>query len=227
MSQWLWMLMVGALCLAAPGVGWTQDEPADTETTAEDEAIEEEAATPEGVTKVTQRLADTYHVDAEVITDLREQQMGFGEINHALTLANQLPGGATQANIDQVMQLRKEEGMGWGQIAHEMDTTLGKAKRDPIQDPTPPEPPAETSGGTETGGTVDATSTQSITRSGTNAGSQGKAKGKAFHGVGTGAGVSSTGGSHHHGHMGGSHGGGMGHGAGGGNAGKSHGTKSH
>lgn len=130
--------------------------------------IVEEPSTPAGVQRVTQRLAETFHVAPEIVTQLREQQMGFGEIDHALTLANQLPGGATQENIDQIMAMRRGQGMGWGRIAHELDTTLGAAKKAPIQEPMPTEPPTEeppatepSATGGETGTTTAVTTTDS------------------------------------------------------------------
>ena len=152
---------------------------------------DKEASTPEGTARVTERLAGKFHVETKVISDLRDQHLGFGEIDHALTLANQLPGGATQENIDQIMAMRQENGMGWGQIGHELDTTLGAAKRAPIQEPTPTEPTGtEASTGPATGGTTSQTTeTQSFLRSGSSPGSQGKGRGKSV-----GGGTSSAGG---------------------------------
>ena len=214
-------LVMGALfagVLVCAGSVFAEDEapPADQTT---DEA---EATTPEGAARVTDRLAEKFHVDSSVITDLRGQNMGFGEIDHALTLANQLPGGATQENIDQIMDMRHEQNMGWGQIAHELDTTLGSAKRDPIQEPAPPEPPATEPApgdGTATGSTAEA---QSVVRPGATPGSQGKAKGKSWWG---GNAPSSAGGMERPGSGGsrgpksGTHGGGLGHGGGAGSLG--------
>jgi len=199
-------LALAALVIAAgigPVLSWAQDEateppPAETPLPPEleppddsDADLENEAKTPDGAERVRQRLAEQFNVEPETISELRDQNLGFGEIDHALTLANQLPGGATQENIDQIMTMRQEQGMGWGQIAHELDTTLGAAKRAPIQEPAPTEPPgAEPSAGTETAGTATSATTeaQSLIRSGSAPGSQGKAKGKGFGGgVGTSA----------------------------------------
>jgi len=127
---------------------------------------DQEASTPEGAARVTNRLAEKFHVETQVITDLRDQHLGFGEIDHALTLANQLPGGATQENINQIMTMRQDQHLGWGQIAHEVGTTLGAAKHTPIPETSP------------------ATEAQSLPRPGSTPGSQGQNKQKGFWGWG-------------------------------------------
>ena len=178
----LWLLGLFVAMAAVAGNVWAQDEGVPPEDGTADEgtvdpALDDEASTPEGVQRVTERLAEKYHVTTETVTELRDQQMGFGEIDNALTLANQLPGGATSENIDQIMAMRTEQHMGWGQIANEVDTTLGKAKQAPIQEPTPPEPTAEappTTGG-EAGTTGATTGAASLERSGS-AGQSGKSK---------------------------------------------------
>ena len=189
--------------LVCGGVVFAADEPP-TNNEAPTSPDDQEASTPEGTARVTDRLAEKFHVETKVISDLREKNLGYGEIDHALTLANQLPGGATQENIDQIMTLRQEKDMGWGQIAQELDTKLGAAKRAPIPESTPTE-----ATGTEA-------STSSVTRSGSWPGSQGKGRGKhLLGGTSSATGIERSG---HGGSRGPEHGGtstgGLGHGGG-------------
>lgn len=90
----------------------------------------------DGAEHVRQELAEKFDVPEKVIIRLRESGMGYGEIDHALTLADRLPGGINRENVREIVEMR-ESGMGWGQIAHELDTTMGAAKRDFRTSPPP------------------------------------------------------------------------------------------
>ena len=89
-----------------------------------------------------QKLAAKFGVDEADIAGLRDQNLGYGEIDHALTLAERMPGGITDENVAHVLEQR-QDGMGWGQIALAQGTTLGNAKKEfptqPVVEP-PPEP---------------------------------------------------------------------------------------
>jgi hypothetical protein len=100
---------------------------------------------------VQQKLATKFGVDEADIAGLRDQNLGYGEIDHTLTLAERLPGGITDENVAHVLEQR-QGGTGWGQIAHAQGTTLGNAKKEfptqPVVEP-PPEPtPVATTGAT-------------------------------------------------------------------------------
>ncbi|HEX9780636.1 MAG TPA: hypothetical protein VGB20_05410 [bacterium] len=128
-----YLILVAAVGMLAVSPVLAQDtEPPVTEPPAVEEPpsdLDEQASTPEGVAKVTQQLAGEFGVEESVIGDLRQEQFGFGEIHHALSLAEQLPGGATQENIDQVVAMRTEQKLGWGQISQELGTKLGTVNR--------------------------------------------------------------------------------------------------
>jgi hypothetical protein len=99
-----------------------------------------DTSSPDGAEHVRQKLAEKFDVPEKVIVRLRESGMGYGEIDHALTLADRLPGGIKRENVREIVEMR-ESGMGWGQIAHELDTTMGAAKRDFRTSPPPSEGP--------------------------------------------------------------------------------------
>ncbi len=96
---------------------------------------------PDGAANVRQKLAAKFDVDESVISRLRNRGLGYGEIDHTLTLASGMPDGLTKQNVRQVLELRQEQQLGWGQIAHELDTTMGAAKRDFRAAPPPSDDP--------------------------------------------------------------------------------------
>lgn len=167
-TRWIcgeWMVLATLLLGGAVRVA-AQDAPQANESQETDDA-DKEAKTPEGAAKVRQRIADEFHVDPSRVDQLRkEQNLGYGEIRHALTLAGQLPGGITDDNVNQVMQMRQDQHMGWGQIAHQLGGNLGQIEHGDTQTTTTP---AE---GTPTGGSSTTTSgepgaqAESLTRPG-------------------------------------------------------------
>ncbi len=118
--------------------GWADPDDSDDG----DHGGDHEPTTPDGAAHVREKLATKFDVDAHVISKLRDRGLGYGEIDHALTLAERMPDGVTRENVKHVLELRQDQHMGWGQVAHELDTTLGAAKR---EFPTNP-PPADGSG---------------------------------------------------------------------------------
>ncbi|MBI4342048.1 MAG: hypothetical protein HY599_01630 [Candidatus Omnitrophica bacterium] len=184
----VWGLLL-AVAVAGSGTVWAVDDPTattppDTSPPAEgaDTTIDEEASTPAGAQRVTERLAAEFNVETETIQSLREQQLGYGEIHHALSLAKQMPGGVTQENIDQVMAMRQDSQMGWGQIAQELGTKLGPSTKRGGQAPPVSEPPAPSAAGADSTSGA-AGQAESITRSGSSPGKSGKSKGKGFFGL--------------------------------------------
>jgi len=68
------------------------------------------------------------NADGQLITQTIDSTsgLGYGEVRHALTLSEQ-NGGDLQAVLDM-----REDGLGWGDIAHQQGTTLGAAKKLPL-----------------------------------------------------------------------------------------------
>lgn len=89
--------------------------------------VDAAAARPDGQKNVESRLKSEYKVDDARILGLRDQKLGYGEISIALALAEKLPGGITDANVATVMAQRNgPPKVGWGQIAKNQGTTVGK-----------------------------------------------------------------------------------------------------
>lgn len=103
------------------------------ETTKEETGLDKDAAyidkssgTPEGEKMVMGNLKKDFKVDDAVITGLRNQKLGYGEITIVLAMAQKMPGGITDANTSKIMSMRQGPPvMGWGQIAKEMGFKLG------------------------------------------------------------------------------------------------------
>lgn len=88
-------------------------------------ALNKRASEPAGEKVVVQRLENQFKVKETQITALRDKKLGYGEIAITLAMAQKMPGGITDANVNQILSLR--QGMppkGWGEIAKELK--LGK-----------------------------------------------------------------------------------------------------
>jgi hypothetical protein len=138
--------LVFALALCVPSISYAElndgdevwehpfDDP-DHECADHDFDHDGHASNPEN------KLAAKFGVDQSEIAALRSEKLGYGEIDHTLTLAERMPGGITDENVGAVLEMRQDQKMGWGQIAHSQGTTLGKAKRDfPTQPEVEPVP---------------------------------------------------------------------------------------
>jgi len=175
------------------------DTPGEWSQPEEQSRLDRDASTPDGAERVREKLAAKFDVHESVIGKLRERGLGYGEIDHALTLASRGPDGLTRENVRHVVELRQDQRMGWGQIAREMDTTMGEAKRDFRASPPPTDGPgAEPKSVSRSGKSsakAHASSARShsgmgVSRSGTNdrasgkasASSSGRAHGQAFGG---------------------------------------------
>ena len=88
--------------------------------------LDKSAVKPEGAQRVHDRIKAEFGVDDARVQALRDKNMGYGGISIALGLAQELPGGITDANVDKVMALRQGPPvMGWGRLAKELGLKLG------------------------------------------------------------------------------------------------------
>lgn len=81
-----------------------------------------------GADAVAGRLKAEFGVDDARIEGLRGQKLGYGEVGIVLSLAQGMPGGIDDANVQKIMALRQGPPvMGWGKIAKELGLKLGPA----------------------------------------------------------------------------------------------------
>lgn len=124
-------LMLAGLFLCAAAMPALAQEKTREEKKLESSAVEldKSAAKPEGQVRVSDKIKAEFGVDDARIQSLRDKNMGYGGISIALALAQSLPGGITDANVDKVMAMRQGPPvMGWGKIAKELDLKLGSVQ---------------------------------------------------------------------------------------------------
>jgi hypothetical protein len=121
-------ILMLSLSLAVVGAAWAAESRDETSLRKESAAINTTSGNAEGEKLVTQRLEKDFSVSGDQILGLRDKKMGYGEIAIVLSLSQKMPGGATDANIQQVMTMRQgPPTMGWGQVAKQLGTKLGPA----------------------------------------------------------------------------------------------------
>jgi hypothetical protein len=93
--------------------------------------LDKESARPDGEKTVEESLESRFHVDDARIAGLRDRKLGYGEIAIVLALAQKMPGGITDANVQALMAERQgPPTMGWGRIARKQGVSLGKVLSD-------------------------------------------------------------------------------------------------
>lgn len=121
-------LMLAGLFLCAAAMPALAQEKTREEKKLESGAVEldKSAAKPEGQVRVSDKIKAEFGVDDARIQSLRDKNMGYGGISIALGLAQGLPGGITDANVNKVMAMRQgPPAMGWGRIAKDLGLKLG------------------------------------------------------------------------------------------------------
>ncbi len=122
------MASVFVLSLTMLGAVWAEESKGEKSLQKEAAAINTTAGNAQGEKVVVQKLEKEFKVTDTQIQGLRGQKLGYGEIAIALSLAQKMPGGATDANIQQIMTMRQgPPTMGWGEIAKKNGTKLGHA----------------------------------------------------------------------------------------------------
>lgn len=126
MNRILLVLISGVSLVIGTAAPILADEDSDAQQAADE--IDIEAKSDSGKAEVINRLKNEFHVQESQINDLRDKEMlGYGEVGIALSLARQMPGGITDANIQKVMDLRQgERKTGWGNVAKELNLNLGE-----------------------------------------------------------------------------------------------------
>jgi len=112
--------------LAASGTAWAELSKAEKNLERESKRLNDTAAKPDGEQAVLKRIRAEFKIEDAQIQVLRDRMLGYGEIASALSLAQKMPGGATEANVQKVLSMRLGPPVvGWGQVAHQLGTKLG------------------------------------------------------------------------------------------------------
>ena len=101
-------------------------------TTMPDKPDKDEDRFPKDNEKQDQKLAKEFNVSESLIDSLRKQKLGYGEIRHVLTIAEQMPGGINDANTKKIMDMRQggAHKEGWGRIAQELGAKLNPKNKE-------------------------------------------------------------------------------------------------
>jgi hypothetical protein len=121
---------LGILCvlsLLSVGVAASDVSKDERNLAREAKRLNDTAAKPDGEKAVVKRLVVEFKTTESQVLALRDQQLGYGEVAIVLSLAQTLPGRATDANVQRVLTLRQGPPIiGWGQVAQQLGTKLGK-----------------------------------------------------------------------------------------------------
>src|SRR2546428_7235453 len=142
MTRWFvaGLLMVGltlAFPVTTPADDVKDNQKHERQLQADAKQLDADAArassTPDGQRRVTERIAKEFKVQPSVVTDLRSRLGGYGQATIALAPSQELMKQdktlSQQAALDHIVALR-QEGKGWGVIAHELGVKLGHVVSD-------------------------------------------------------------------------------------------------
>jgi len=89
-------------------------------------SLDKEGSQGQVQTQVVSRLETLFGVDQTRIDGLRAEKLGFGEIAVVLSLAQKMPDGITDANVQSILTMRNgTPTVGWCQIAAKLGEKLG------------------------------------------------------------------------------------------------------
>src|SRR5947207_2076240 len=141
-SRWFFgSLLITGVALALPAVVSADDlsdnQKHERQLQADAKQLDADATrasnTPDGQRRVTERIAKEFKVQPSVVTDLHSRMGGYGQATIALALSQELMKQdktlSQQAALDHIVALR-QEGKGWGVIAHELGVKLGHVVSD-------------------------------------------------------------------------------------------------
>jgi hypothetical protein len=128
MKRSLLILIVGVMtALAVTGTAWADLSKAEKNLEREAKRLNDTAAKPDGEKAVVKRLVAELKATEQQVQALRDRKLDYGEIAVVLSLAQTMPGGATDANAQKVLSLRQGPPIaGWGDVARQLDTKLGR-----------------------------------------------------------------------------------------------------
>lgn len=126
--SFLSLLFFSIAALAVAGMASADVTKAEKNLDREARRLDATAAKPDGEKAVLKEFTAVFKVNDAQVQALRDRQLGYGEIAIVLSLANKMPGGATEENIQKVLSLRQGPPMaGWGRVAKQLGAKLGAA----------------------------------------------------------------------------------------------------
>ncbi len=90
--------------------------------------LDRTASNQQGEAAVIKRLSRDFGIGSDRLEALRGTGLGYGELTIVLSLAQKMPGGVVNANVEKVTALRQgPPPLGWGEVAKQLQLKLGTA----------------------------------------------------------------------------------------------------
>jgi Skp family chaperone for outer membrane proteins len=127
MKRSLLILIIGIIAaLAVTGTASADISKAEKNLERESKRLNDTAAKPDGEKAVLKRIKAEFKIEDAQIQALRDRKLAYGEIATALSLAQKMPGGVIEVNVQKVLSMRQGPPIvGWGQVARQLETKLG------------------------------------------------------------------------------------------------------
>ncbi len=127
MKRSLLILIVGVIAaLAGTGTAWADLSKAEKNLERESKRLNDTAAKPDGEKAVLRKIEAEFKVSDAQVQALRDRKLGYGEIAVVLSLAQKMPGGVIEVNVQKVLSMRQGPPVaGWGQVARQLGIKLG------------------------------------------------------------------------------------------------------
>lgn len=111
------LVAMTGLATAAAASAASKDE---NKLSAEITMINADAKLPQAEQVMKKQLKDSFSVGSDKISSLLGKNMQYGDIAAILAFADKMPGGITDANINQVLNMRQSNA-GWDQVAKKVN----------------------------------------------------------------------------------------------------------
>lgn len=125
--SWMRTGVIFVLMLLITGMAWAAVSKDEKNLAREQKRINDTAAKPDGEKAVVKRLVMDLKAGEQQVKALTDRKLGYGEIAVILSMAQAMPGGSTDANVQKVLDLRQgPAAAGWGDVARVLGMKLGK-----------------------------------------------------------------------------------------------------
>lgn len=121
------LLIVGVIAsLAVTGTAWADLSKAEKNLERESKRLNDTAAKADGEQAVIRRIKAEFKIADAQIQLLRDRKLDYGEIATVLSLAQKMPEGTIEANVQKVLSMRQGPPVvGWDEVARQLGAKLG------------------------------------------------------------------------------------------------------
>jgi len=123
---WLNLGAVFVMILLITSAAGAEISKAEKNLEREAKRLNDTAKKADGENAVLKKIEAQFKVSDALVQALRNQGLGYGEIAIVLSLAQKMPGGVIEVNVQKVLSLRQGPPVaGWSQVARQLGTKLG------------------------------------------------------------------------------------------------------